>query len=315
MSFSDLMSSGRGPGVIGMLMALLVIGGFGMLFMFAFDSEMQGKGVTIESIIRDQAKEIEEIKHRIVLQKKVLETAPQRLADNARWEELKRQNVYGTASVKSLTEGIEKSQEEYLALTKGWEDYKNEYRTYARSKGVGESLAELTTKTGSIYKRVEIRDVTAIGIQIRHEDGQKRIPFEELPDAMQDRFQFDAANKEVAVAAENKHREEHEAAAAVANQLQEKDMEAARARQEIARKEGMKRSITAKRGQISQLQTEIQSLELQISQANAQASAARASGRMVLTRIGVLRPQIRAKHNQIFALKNEIAALDSALRN
>lgn len=309
------MSSGRGPGVIGMLMALLVIGGFGMLFLFAFDSEMQGKGVTIESIIRDQGKEIEELQLRVDLENKVLETGPQRLADNARWEELKRENLYGTALVKSLTEGIDKAQEEYLAITKEWEDYKNEYRSYARSKGVGESLDELATKSGSVYKRVEIRDVTAVGIQIRHEDGQKRIPFEELPDAMQDRFQFDAANKDAALAAESKHREEHEAAVAVANQLQERDMEEARGRQEDARKVEMKRSITLKRNQISQLQSEIQSLELQISQANGQAAAARASGRMVLTRINQLRPQIRAKHNQIFALKNEIAALDSALRN
>lgn len=35
MSFSDMMSSGRGPGVIGMILALIVLLGFGVLFMFA----------------------------------------------------------------------------------------------------------------------------------------------------------------------------------------------------------------------------------------------------------------------------------------
>lgn len=307
------MSSGRGPGVIGMLMALLVIGGFGVLFMFAFDSEMQGKGVTIESVIREQAKEIDEIKYQIDHGTKALADAPRLEQENARWDELKRENVFRAASLKSLKEDIDKAQETYIALNRSLEDYKNEYRTHVRSKAVGETFPELTTKAGSTYKRVEIRTVSAIGIQIRHEYGQKRIPFEELPEEMQERFQFDVAGKELAIAAENKHREEHEAAVAVANQLQEKDMEAARARQEVARRTEMKRSITQKQNQISQLQSEIQSLELQISQANAQAAAARASGRMVLTKIGSLRPQIRAKHNQIFALKNEIAALHSAL--
>lgn len=314
MSFSDLMSSGRGPGVIGMLMALVVIGGFGLLFMFAFDSEMQGKGVSIESIIRDQAKEIDETNHRIVAEKKQLETGPQRLADNARWEELKRENLYRAANVKSLKEGIEKAQQDFIAITTAWETYKNDYRTHARAKGVGETLDELTTKPGATYKRVEIRDVTAIGIQIRHEDGQKRIPFEELPDAMQDRFQFDAANKEIAVAAENKHRDAHEAAVAVANKIQEKDMEIARARQEEARQAAMKQSIADKNRQISQLESEIRGLEGDVRAADAQAAAARAAGRMALSRANNYRTSIRSKQNQIFTLRNEIATLTASLK-
>jgi hypothetical protein len=43
MSFSDLMQSGRGPGVIGMLLALVVLVGFGLLFMFAFDEGLPNK--------------------------------------------------------------------------------------------------------------------------------------------------------------------------------------------------------------------------------------------------------------------------------
>ena len=43
MGFSDLLSSSRGPGVIGVLVALLVLGGFGTLFV-VFDDNMQGGG-------------------------------------------------------------------------------------------------------------------------------------------------------------------------------------------------------------------------------------------------------------------------------
>ena len=314
MSFSDLMSSGRGPGVIGMLMALVVIGGFGMLFMFAFDSEMQGKGVSIESVIRDQAKELDELNHRLTSETKALEKAPGLLAASTRWEELKRENVYRAASLKSLKEEIGKSQEEYIAVTRNWENYKNDYRTHAQGKGVGETMDELKTKAGATYKRVEIRDVTAIGIQIRHEDGQKRIPFEELPDAMQDRFQFDSANKDLALAAENKDRDAHEAAVAVANKLQEQDMDAARARQEVARQAAVKQSISEKQSQIRQLESEIDDLEGDIRRANAQAVAAKAAGRMSLNRSNNYRGSIRAKQGQILTLRNEIATLTASLR-
>ena len=58
MSFSDLMSSGRGPGVIGMVMALFVLLGFGLLFTLAFDEGFQGEGITIEAEIANQAKAI-----------------------------------------------------------------------------------------------------------------------------------------------------------------------------------------------------------------------------------------------------------------
>ena len=58
MSFSDMMSSGRGPGVIGMVMALIVLLGFGLLFMFAFDEGLQGGSQSIQSVIAQQAKHI-----------------------------------------------------------------------------------------------------------------------------------------------------------------------------------------------------------------------------------------------------------------
>ena len=45
------MSSARGPGVIGMIMALIVLLGFGVLFMFAFDEDLQGGGQTIEALV------------------------------------------------------------------------------------------------------------------------------------------------------------------------------------------------------------------------------------------------------------------------
>jgi len=39
MSFSNMMQSGFGPGAVGILLAMLVLGGFGVLFIFAVEGE------------------------------------------------------------------------------------------------------------------------------------------------------------------------------------------------------------------------------------------------------------------------------------
>lgn len=51
MGFTDMMSSGRGAGVIGSIMAVVVLGGFVLLFVLVFDEGLQGGGETIESVI------------------------------------------------------------------------------------------------------------------------------------------------------------------------------------------------------------------------------------------------------------------------
>ena len=66
MGFTDLLSSSRGPGVIGTLLALLVLVGFGTLYLFVFDEGLQGGQKTIEAVIRDQGLEIEN--HKIQIQ-------------------------------------------------------------------------------------------------------------------------------------------------------------------------------------------------------------------------------------------------------
>ena len=64
--FEDIFSSSRGAGVIGALLALLVLVGFGTLFLFVFDKGMQGGDITIESVIRDQDSTITSLKNTTV---------------------------------------------------------------------------------------------------------------------------------------------------------------------------------------------------------------------------------------------------------
>lgn len=198
-------------------------------------------------------------------------------------------------------------------VQKQWEDYKNEYRELVRGKAKGESMDELKTVSGTVYKKVNIREVSAIGIEIRHDGGQKRILFEDLPEEMRDHFQFDPNQKDAAVAAESAARGQHDAAVAVANAQAEKQMETQRAQSAQANVEKTKLAIAGKESQIAALKVEITGLERDSAKAAADASAARAAGRMHINRSSGIDSSIRTKQNQITGLETEVARMKAEL--
>ena len=305
MSFSDMMSSGRGPGVIGMVLALIVLLGFGLLFMFAFDEGFQGADQSIESIIRDQAKDIGNMTEGIARGERDLALAPARVTAARDLARLKREKATLEQSVVTLREKIAEGERSIEDLTATFESYKDQYRAYARANAKGDTIEELKTVDGTLYKDVSIREVTAIGIQIRHSDGHKRIAFEELPHSMRDHFQFDPDQKQKAVAAEAAIRSEHEAAAAVANKAEEAKMAAYREKEIQLMKE--------KTAQISMLENDIKGLERDQERAAAAADAARAAGRMHINKSVSISGDIRSKRNRISVLNAEILRLRASL--
>jgi hypothetical protein len=186
MSFSDMMTSARGPGVIGMLMALVVLIGFGLLFMFAFDEGFQGGKITIESEIASQAKEVEGLRSTVAERESLLNLAPARTAAADKLRLLKISSTTLEEKAARLKSDIKEETMAIQDLAKDWSAYKDEYREFVRSKARGEVLELLEARDGTVYRDVNIREVTAIGIQIRHADGFKRLQFEELSDEMQD---------------------------------------------------------------------------------------------------------------------------------
>lgn len=313
MSFTEMMSSGRGPGVIGMLMALVVLIGFGFLFMFASDESSMASSQSIESVIIQQDKDIGNYQGGIEYAKTNLEKAPKRLAAAKELARCKREIQTVEGRIGDLKKGMETGNAALAATAKAFETYKDEYRAFARGKAKGELMDELVTLSGVVYKNVNIREVTPIGIQIRHADGQKRIPFEELSKEIQDRFQFDPNQKEQAIAAETTTRADHEAAVGVANEKAEQEMALQRERDAQLGKEKLKREIALKKSQISVINDEIRGIERQSDQAAAAAAAARSAGRMHINKSGSYASQIRTKKNQISALKAEIQEMSSRL--
>ena len=285
MSFSDLMSSGRGPGVIGTVMALIVLLGFGLLFMFATDEGFQGGDQSIESLIAHQAKDIEFSKGTIENGRQLLGDAPERIKKAKELSRLKRGSLALQERVVALERDIESGKAEAVLSDKAFEDYKDQYRAYVRGKAKGETLDTLETGSGVIYKNVSIREVTAVGIQIRHDDGHKRIAFEELPEAMKDHFQFDPKQKAAAVASEQAKWNEHEAAAVVAGDLADKEVARQKQKEAELAKERTMRDVAIKQAQISSLQQEIGNLEREVDRAEAQARSARSVGGSVKIRL------------------------------
>lgn len=303
MSFSDLMSSGRGPGVIGMLLAMVVLVGFGLLFMFAFDEGMQGADQSIESLISNQAKEIDSLMSGIAHGEKELTKAPALIAAGKKLKDLKRENQFRDGNIEGLKKGIASANEAITVKLAEIEAYKEKYRAYARGKAKGRELERLETRDGSAYQKVVIREVTAIGFQIMHDGGQKRIAFEQLPAEMQDEFQFDPKQKAEAVSKEEAMRDVHENAVTAAQEVAGQQAVEQREKAAEEKRQNMVRSIAIKESRIEILKTEIKQLNESIPKESLKR----------ISNAPQMKLQLSNKQRELSALSAEVARLRSAL--
>lgn len=301
--------------MIGMLLAMVVLIGFGLLFLFAFDEGLQGGEQSIESVIAHQSKEIESTQIGIEQGKLKLAHGPALTALAKDLSGTKRTNIAALENIVSAKQAIELGKSQLEELGRNFEEYKDKYRAFVRGKAKGESIALLETRSGGVYKNAVIREVTPVGIQIRHDDGQKRLPFEDLPDAMVDYYQFDPRQKSDALAAEAVIRNEHEAQAAVANTLADGVMAEQRKREQEERREKVRRGIETRQAQIEGLRQEVESLNNEMDRAASAADSARAAGRMHINKSGSINGSIRSKQNRIAAIQAEISQMESSLGN
>lgn len=261
-----MMQSGRGPGVIGMLLALLVVGGFGVLFLVAFNEEPPGDKLSLQAEIKEQAREIEDATTTLARNQQKLDIVPKLQAAELKLRDAKREILYAQGRIDSTKTGIGSAQQQLTENAAEFEKYKDQYRDAARRAAKDEELAKLETRTGQTYEKVVIREVTPVGMQIRHQGGFARIPFEELPAELQDRFQFDPAQKTAALAKENADRKDHDTAVA-ATLTETKQQEEERKQKEAAdQKAAAKRSIALKTTQITALDGDLTRLEIALQQ-------------------------------------------------
>ena len=303
MSFSDLMSSGRGPGVIGMLLALVVLVGFGLLFMFAFDEGMQGKDQSIESMIAHDAKEIENLTGGIANGEKELTKGPSLLAKSKELGAVKMENRIREGSIDSLKKGIDSANEAIAARNKDFEAYKDEFRAFIRGNAKGQTMERLETRRGDVYENVTIREVTAIGIQIMHSGGQKRIAFEDLSDEIQDQFQFDPKQKAAAVAVEVATRNEHEKEQDQFGEEEKRKAAEQKKKDAAELREKTIRAIAVKRSRIESLGKEIEGLQKAIPMESMKR----------ISNAPQMKLQLSNKQRELSALQADVARLQGTL--
>jgi chromosome segregation ATPase len=313
MAFNDLLTSAKGPGVIGLIMALIVLLGFGVLFMFALDEGLQGGGRSLASVIRDADNQIGAAKHRIEMGQKTLDSVPRLRETSAELTSSSGKNKFLATEIAAKKKTITELGETMGQLDDEWEDYKNQYRAYVRTNAAGTSLPELKTTDGTVFTDVEIRKVTAIGIDIRHKNGFKRIDFEELPGEMQDHYQFDKEQMVAEAQREAKVRGKHDKAVAAANDAADAVAAGQRVKDQELQRQKMIGEIAAREAQVISIQGQIRQLEADITNAEAVAAAARAAGRRHLGRSGPLQGALGTKRAELVRIQSEIARMRASL--
>lgn len=286
-----------------MLLALVVLVGFGLLFMFAFDEGLQGREQSLESLIAQDVREIEKLTSRIADGEKELTKAPALQAKTKQLSAIKTENRIREGSIDSLKKGISAANDDLAAKNKEIEAYKDDYRAFARGKAKGQTVARLETSKGGVYENVTIREVTAIGVQIMHDGGQKRIPFEDLPAEMQDQFQFDPKQKAEAVAKEETTRNEHESAVSVANAAVSQQAAEQKVKDAQAAREKTIRTIAVKKSQIESLAREIEQLGEAIPKESLKN----------ISNAPQMKLQLAAKKRELATLRADVARLQGGL--
>ena len=300
-----MMSSGRGPGVIGMVLALMVLLGFGTLFMFAFDEGLQGGDQSIESVVAGQAKEIDRLKNNIQVVEMSLASTPARNAAARDLSRFKAENGAGKDSIAKLKDTVTATRTAIAEREQAFEAYKDEYRAFVRGGAKGKTMESLRTVTGASYKNVTITEVSAVGIQIRHDDGHKRIAFEDLPDEMKDYYQFDPNQKAAAVKKENDDFEDHLKKVGESDKIMDRQLALQREKEKADLRVKKLAEIEEKQMIAETLRKEVREAQRDLEKAQRKSSG--------ITNVGALTRALQAKASRLSALQNEIGNLKSTV--
>lgn len=196
--FDDLLTSSRGPGVIGTALGLFVLLGFGVLFLMVTDERFMGWRKDPAAEVREMEKEVTSLHGRIEAAKSERDQQDKlaRLAD-----EFKSLRIQLDALQPRINEMRATREQAEKAIQQVGDDrvaYLERYRAAERGRAKGEKHERLELTDGTVYAPAEVLKVDAVGMQVRHSDGVKRIDWRLLPADMQDRFQFDASEMQQA---------------------------------------------------------------------------------------------------------------------
>lgn len=204
---TDLFTSARGPGLIGMILALIVLGGFSLLPMFAFD-EGEKSGQSMDYLIKQNVKRIDQLEKSITTsEKRVVEAQEfKKTVGEITDTELRLQSAKNLSA--ELETKVADAQQRVVDAQQSITDYKQQYREYARGTLVGKEFETLTTQEGKVYQKVKVTEIDPARMQIRHSSGITGVSLVDLPDELLELLQLDAEETEQHLVAE-KERSTH----------------------------------------------------------------------------------------------------------
>jgi len=288
MSFSEMITTGRGPGIVGMILALVVLVGFGLLFMFATDERLLGGDQSIESIIAKQDKELESLRGEIARGRKQLAKTLPLEATARQLAGLLRENQSRAERMEQLTEEIAAARTSLASLKKDFASHV----AIVRGKAKGRIIPQLKTLKGKVYDNVTIRQVTDARVEIRHDGGTAGILPEELPEALQDEFLF---------APQIKARQDarHEADEEAGQTAHDRQLEAQRKKDEEAALAKRIVEVRTKEARIDTLKNEITQLERTLDKEKYKK----------ISKTPQIKAQIDSKRREIERLQKEVSPL------
>lgn len=201
---TDLFTSHRGAGLIGTLIALLVLGGFSLLFFLV--TEEGPTGPSIKTVIKKDARRIEVLEAREETLRAELDATADFGAISREADRLETRLKLAKQETARLGEEKAEAADEIDPAMAALEDYKQSYRKSARASMVGETMDQLKTITGETFDKVKITEIDPVRMQIRHSKGITGVPLEELPTEMQDYLQVDLEEKAARLAKERENR-------------------------------------------------------------------------------------------------------------
>lgn len=196
MGFTDLATSGRGPWVFGVSIAVFIVAAFGTLYTLVFDPNNMENHKKIEAVVRDLELELDGKKTQLESYKKEVKLVALRKEEERQLSDLKIKVEAAAKRIEEATAEQSAAQAAVETAGKEWEDYKAEYRASTWAKAKGRELGTLKLADGTTFEAAVIRKIDHAGMDILCSSGPKNIKFENLPAELQDEFQFDLVKRD-----------------------------------------------------------------------------------------------------------------------
>ena len=190
--FNDFHETTRNVGMMGIILALLVLAGFCGLGM-AVTSGFGKKGPSMEARLVDQEKIRGDMTRRLKQKKADLEgvyesaTAAKTLA--VKFDEAAKKLAHERVTIAESQEVVVGLNEDLDVLQLDFEEHREKYRTTERAMAIGETL-DLSSTKGADFKKCKVLGISPLHLRVMRSAGPIGIPYQDLPLKIQDRFQF-----------------------------------------------------------------------------------------------------------------------------